>query len=100
MGRRFGNLDEPTPNDLDYPGLTDEQRERIKRRVMARLQEDKRMNFQALTTTIVSGVLALGLIVSLTVLTVSGEAVPAFMEPALAVLIGVAVGGANKASSG
>jgi len=55
---------------------------------------------QSLTTTITAGILALGLIVSMTVLLVSGEDVPGFVEPALAVLIGVAVGGANKASSG
>ena len=53
---------------------------------------------QSLTTVIVAGVLALGLIVSMTVLLVSGEEVPGFIEPALAVLIGVAIGGANKAS--
>ena len=55
---------------------------------------------QSLTTVIVAGVLALGLIVSMTVLLVSGEEVPGFIEPALAVLIGVAIGGANKASTG
>ena len=56
------------------------------------------MNLQSLTTVIIAGVLALGLIVSMTVLLVSGEEVPGFIEPALAVLIGVAIGGANKAS--
>ena len=55
------------------------------------------MNIQSLTTVIVAGVLALGLIVSMTVLLLSGEEVPGFVEPALAVLIGVAVGGANAA---
>lgn len=53
---------------------------------------------QALTTTIVSGVLALALVVSTTVLLVSGVEVPGWFEPAIALLVGVAVGGANKAS--
>ena len=52
---------------------------------------------QSLTTVIVAGVLALGLIVSMTVLLVSGEEVPGFIEPALAVLIGVAIGGSGAA---
>jgi hypothetical protein len=53
-------------------------------------------NLQALTTTIVSGVLALGMIVSVTVLLVTGTDVPPEMIPALLLLIGVAVGGAAK----
>lgn len=57
------------------------------------------MNIAALTTTIIAGVLALGLIVSLTVLLASGIDVPSFYEPTLAVLVGVAIGGANKASA-
>ena len=56
------------------------------------------MNLQALTTTLVAGVLALTLIVSTTILLVSGVDVPEEFIPTLAVLIGVAVGGANKAS--
>lgn len=55
-------------------------------------------NIQALATTIVAGVLALGLIVSLTVLLVSGVDVPSEFGPTLTVLIGVAIGGAAKAS--
>ncbi len=56
------------------------------------------MNFTPLATTIVSGVLALGLIVSTTVLLVSGVDVPGSYEPALVLLLGAAVGGASKAS--
>ena len=55
---------------------------------------------QSLATTIVSGVLALGVIVSLTVLLVSGVDVPGSYETTLTVLIGVAIGGAVKASAG
>ena len=57
------------------------------------------MNLQALATTIVSGILALGIIVSVTVLLVSGVDVPSEFIPTLVLLIGVAVGGAQKASS-
>lgn len=57
------------------------------------------MNFTPLATTIVAGVLALGLIVSTTVLLVSGVDVPSSYEPALVLLLGAAVGGAAKASS-
>jgi len=53
---------------------------------------------QALTTTIVSGVLALGLIISITVLLISGVPVPEEFVPTLIVLVGVAIGGANKAT--
>lgn len=56
------------------------------------------MSFTPLATTIVSGVLALGLIVSTTVLLVSGVEVPGSYEPALVLLLGAAVGGAAKAS--
>ena len=55
------------------------------------------MNLQALTTSIVAGVLALGLIVSTTALLISGAEVPSEFTPTLVVLVGVAVGGANKA---
>ena len=51
---------------------------------------------QALTTTITAGVLALALIISLTVMLVSGVEVPAELAPTLTVLIGVAIGGASK----
>ena len=56
------------------------------------------MNLQALTTTIVAGVLALALIAATTVLLASGTAVPDEFIPALVMLLGVAIGGANKAS--
>lgn len=55
------------------------------------------MNYQALVTTIVSGVLALGMLIATTVLLVSGIAVPTEYVPALLMLIGVSVGGAGKA---
>lgn len=55
--------------------------------------------YSALATTIVAGVLALGLIVSITVLLVSSVEVPKEFPTTLVVLIGVAVGGASKASS-
>ena len=55
---------------------------------------------QSLTTTITAGVLALALVISMTVLLVVGETVPGFMEPTLAVLIGIAIGGANKVPPG
>lgn len=53
---------------------------------------------QALATVIVSGVLALGVIVSLTVLLVSGVTVPGSYEYLLTVLVGVAIGGASQAT--
>ena len=54
------------------------------------------MNLQVLATTIVSGVLALGMLVSITVLLVTGVEVPAEFLPATLMLIGVSVGGASK----
>lgn len=56
------------------------------------------MNLQALVTTLVAGVLALGLLVAITILQVSSVEVPKEYLPALLMLIGVAVGGANKAA--
>ena len=55
---------------------------------------------QSLTTTITAGVLALALIISMTVLLVSGVDVPSEMAPTLTVLIGVAIGGAAKVPPG
>ena len=57
------------------------------------------LNYQTLVTTIVAGVLALGMLISITVLLATGVAVPSEFLPALLMLIGVAVGGASKATS-
>ena len=56
------------------------------------------MNLQPLVTTVVSGVLALGMLISVTVLLVSGTDVPNEFVPALLMLIGVSVGGSTKAT--
>ena len=56
------------------------------------------MNYQALVTTIVSGILALGMLIATTVLLVSGVDVPQEFLPALLMLIGVAVGGASRSA--
>lgn len=53
---------------------------------------------EKLTTTIVCGVLALGMIVSLTVMLVSGVDVPSFYEPTIVLLAGAAVGSARAMS--
>lgn len=55
------------------------------------------MDFAKLTTTIVSGLMALGMVASLTVLLVSGVTVPGFYEPTIVLLAGAAVGGARAA---
>lgn len=57
------------------------------------------MDYQALTTTIVAGVLALGMIISVTVLLVAGRPVPPEFVPALLMLVGVAVGSAQRANN-
>ena len=54
------------------------------------------MNYQALITTIVSGVIGIALLVCTTVLLVVGEAVPEQFIPAMLMAFGVAVG-ATKA---
>ena len=56
------------------------------------------MQMQALVTTIVSGVLALGMLIAITVLLVSSVDVPDEFLPALLMLIGVSVGGSTKAA--
>ena len=56
------------------------------------------MNMQALVTTIVSGILALGMLIATTVLLVSSVDVPDEFLPALLMLIGVSVGGSTKAA--
>ena len=56
------------------------------------------MNYQALVTTLVAGVLALGMLIATTVLLVSGVDVPQEFLPALLMLIGVAVGGASRSA--
>ena len=56
------------------------------------------MNMQALVTTIVSGILALGMLIAITVLLVSSVDVPDEFLPALLMLIGVSVGGSTKAA--
>ena len=56
------------------------------------------MQMQALITTIVSGVLALGMLIAITVLLVSSVDVPSEFLPALLMLIGVSVGGSTKAA--
>ena len=56
------------------------------------------MNYQALVTTIVSGILAMGMLIATTVLLVSGVDVPQEFLPALLMLIGVAVGGASRSA--
>ena len=56
------------------------------------------MNMQALVTTIVSGILALGMLIATTVLLVSSVDVPSEFLPALLMLIGVSVGGSTKAA--
>ena len=56
------------------------------------------MNLQALVTTIVAGILALAMFVGIVALLISSVDVPVEFIPALLMLIGVAVGGANKAS--
>ena len=56
------------------------------------------MNLSALTTTVVSCILALGLIVSVTVLIASGETVPSEFIPLLAAAFGAAIGSARAAS--
>lgn len=56
------------------------------------------MQLQSLITTIVSGALALGMLICITVLLVSSVDVPSEFLPALLMLIGIAVGGANKAN--
>lgn len=56
------------------------------------------MDYGKLVTTIVSGVLALALIASVTVLLASGQTVPDYLPPLLAVAFGAAVGSARAAS--
>lgn len=56
------------------------------------------MNWQALTTTIVAGILALGFLGSVTALLISGVDVPNEFLPTTIMLAGAAVGAANKAT--
>ena len=56
------------------------------------------MQMQALITTIVSGVLALGMLIAITVLLVSSVDVPEYMAPLFATLIGAALGSARAAT--
>ncbi len=58
------------------------------------------MSWSTLTTTIVSGVLAVALIASVTVLLVTGNDVPSSFETLLTMSAGVAVGGSVLASRG
>lgn len=55
------------------------------------------MNYQTLAVTVVSGILALGLLIATTVLLVSKIEVPPEFVPAFLLLIGISVGGASKA---
>lgn len=56
------------------------------------------MDVSKLTTTIVSGVLALSMIIGTVVLLTAGQPVPDYFPPTLALLIGAAVGSARAAS--
>jgi hypothetical protein len=58
------------------------------------------MNLQALTTTIVSGVLTLGLIVSTTVLIVTGNDVPEQFPTLIVAGFGLSVGGSIVGAKG
>lgn len=57
------------------------------------------MNYAQLVTTIVAGFLGAVLLICTTVLLVVGVEVPSEYIPALLMLLGVAVGGAGKATA-
>lgn len=56
------------------------------------------MDYAKLTTTIVSGLLALAMLVAITVLIVAGQEVPDEFIPFLMLAGGAAIGGARAAS--